>query len=108
MNKLMRTSDFNPSFVGWSVEFTKELTSRPGIRFAGADYLSVQPYGGDNLVHTGLLSAGVAILEGLDLADVEPGLYDMVGLSISLPSREAAPARVLLCRVESDSGVMAK
>lgn len=93
---LLRQSEFTQDFVGWSVELAEATASLQGLKFVGADYLSLQPYGGDVRVHTAILEAGIAIVEGLDLSDVEPGLYEMQGLFLSLPTREAAPARVLL------------
>jgi len=93
---LMRLTEFHEDFVGWSVEFAEAAAARPGLKFVGADYLSVQPYGGDSRVHAAVLEAGVAIVEGLDLSDVTPGRYEMLGLFLSMPTREAAPARVLL------------
>jgi arylformamidase len=102
IKQLMGISDFEESFVGWSVEFAEAVAALSQVRVAGADYLSIQPYGGNPRVHEVLLEAGKAVLEGLDLSEVEPGVYEMCGLPLSLPSREAAPARVLL-RPVSDS-----
>ena len=93
---LMRMPDFTPDFVGWSVAFAKAVGRVPHLKFVGVDYLSIQPYGGDSRVHSAVLEAGVAVVEGLDLTDLRSGLYDMLGLFLALPSREAAPARVLL------------
>ena len=102
IKQLMRISDFKENFVGWSVEFAEVVAALPQVKVAGADYLSIQPYGGNPRVHEVLLESGKAVLEGLDLSEVEPGVYEMCGLPLSLPSREAAPARVLL-RPVSDS-----
>jgi len=92
----MRKPDFSPDFVGWSIHLADTVSRLPQLKFVGVDYLSIQPYGGDSRVHGVVLEAGIAVVEGLDLTDVQPGLYDMLGLFLALPSREAAPARVLL------------
>ena len=95
-HSLMRKPDFSPDFVGWSIHLADTVSRLPQLKFVGVDYLSIQPYGGDSRVHGVVLEAGIAVVEGLDLTDVQPGLYDMLGLFLALPSREAAPARVLL------------
>jgi arylformamidase len=93
---LMRAEEFEPGFAALSRELAEELASRPEIRFVGNDYLSIQPYRGDRTIHTVLMDRGIAIIEGVDLTDVVPGQYEMLGLTLSLPTAEAAPARILL------------
>jgi arylformamidase len=46
--------------------------------------------------HHALLSAGVVIVEGLDLSETEQGEYDLVCLPLRLVGADGAPARVLL------------
>ena len=46
--------------------------------------------------HHALLEAGVVIVEGLDLSEVEPGEYDMTCLPLRIVGAEGAPARVIL------------
>ena len=43
-----------------------------------------------------LLGAGVVVVEGLNLAGVEPGRYGLVCLPLAIRGAEAAPARVIL------------
>lgn len=90
------TDDFCPSYVSLSRE-AAELLARSAVRFVGVDYLSVGPYperGGD--IHRTLLSAGVWLIEGLNLSKVRPGLYDMICMPLNLPGAEASPARAIL------------
>ena len=94
--RLLEAADFDPHFVGWSTEFATAIADMRGIRLAGSDYLSIQPFKGDALVHACLLDAGITVVEGLNLAHVIAGLYEMVCLELLMPSREAAPARVIL------------
>lgn len=47
-------------------------------------------------MHKTLLGAGVALLEGVDLAGVSPGVYDLVALPILVPGADGAPARAVL------------
>ena len=67
-----------------------------GIRLIGVDYLSVQRYDDSPLTHQILLEAGVIILEGLNLAGVQPGAYELICLPLCLVGAEGAPARAVL------------
>ena len=66
------------------------------ICLIGIDYLSVQRYGEDSRTHEILLSAGVIIVEGLNLARVESGMYELICLPLKLVGSEGAPARAVL------------
>jgi arylformamidase len=68
-----------------------------GVRTVGVDYLSVGAYGpeGDE-THRILLGAGIWVIEGLDLEDVEPGLYELLCLPLRIGNGDGAPARALL------------
>jgi arylformamidase len=69
-----------------------------GVRLVGLDYLSVAPFGNPVGVHRALLEARVAIIEGLDLREVEPGPYLLMCLPILIEGHDGAPARVVLGR----------
>lgn len=65
----------------------------------GVDYLSVGAYQGDGAeTHRRLLSAGIWIVEGLDLHAVEPGEYELICLPLRIMGIEGAPARAVLRR----------
>jgi len=66
------------------------------ICLIGVDYLSVQRYGEDPQTHEILLSAGVIIVEGLNLARVGSGMYELICLPLKLVGSEGAPARAVL------------
>lgn len=67
------------------------------LRLVGTDFLSIEyPGTGGFPVHTMLLEEGVVIVEGLDLADVEPGPYRFVCLPLKLLEGDGAPARAIL------------
>lgn len=94
--RLMRLSEFDPTFVAVDVSGAQALAARPDILLVGNDYLSIQPFGGDNESHLALMRRRIAILEGLDLADVDPGTYDLIAVPLRLDATEAAPLRALL------------
>jgi arylformamidase len=87
---------FHEDFVGVSHEGAEELV-RLGVSLVGVDYLSVGRYHKDGRqVHRTLLGAGVWIVEGLYLGQLEAGRYEMLCLPIRLVGSDGAPARVLL------------
>jgi len=76
----------------------RALVSR-GVRLVGIDYLSVERFGSEDFeTHCTLLSAGVVILEGLDLRAVAPGAYELIclPLKIAAGSGDGAPSRAVL------------
>jgi len=67
------------------------------LKLVGFDYLSVDRHGSvDFPTHAALLGAGVVLVEGLDLSEVEPGEYDMTCLPLRVAGGDGAPARVIL------------
>jgi arylformamidase len=68
-----------------------------GIELVGVDYLSIEEYQKDGRpAHNILLGAGVVIVEGLNLADVPPGDYELACLPLKIKDADGAPARVFL------------
>jgi arylformamidase len=68
-----------------------------GIKLVGFDALSIDAPGSTSFpAHQVLLGAGVIVVEGLDLAEVEPGDSDMTCLPLRLVAGDGAPARVVL------------
>ncbi len=71
-----------------------------GIKLLGVDYLSLEEYQKEGRpAHHILLGAGVIIVEGLDLAGVPPGDYELICLPLKLKGGDGAPARVFLREV---------
>jgi arylformamidase len=87
---------FDTGFWGISSGAAEWLVKR-GVRAIGVDYLSVDRYDSkDKVAHYALLGAGVVVIEGLDLAAVAPGRYEMVALPLRVPGADGSPARVIL------------
>jgi arylformamidase len=71
--------------------------AQAGIKLVGFDYLTIDRAGSvDFPAHHALLGAGVIVVEGLDLSEVEPGEYEMACLPLRVGGGDAAPARVVL------------
>jgi len=70
-----------------------------GVRVVGIDYLSIEQFRKPGApAHRMLLSNGVIIIEGLNLAEAEPGMYEMYCLPLPITGGDGAPARVVLKR----------
>lgn len=68
-----------------------------GVRLAGIDALSIEAYNSINgAVHKILLSAGILIVEGVDLLDIPPGPCEVFCFPLKIRSADGAPARVLI------------
>jgi arylformamidase len=70
-----------------------------GVKVVGVDYLSVEEFKKPGApAHRALLSQGVVIIEGLNLSEVEPGMYELYCLPLRVVDGDGAPARVVLKR----------
>jgi len=67
-----------------------------GIVLVGTEEMSIESPTGNGSVHTCLLAAGVAILEGVDLSHVPPGEYRLTALPMRLMGVDGAPCRAVL------------
>ncbi|RMH55085.1 MAG: cyclase family protein [Candidatus Hydrogenedentota bacterium] len=95
---MARAKRFRRDFVYIANDAGEYLVKR-GVRTVGIDYLSVGGYRKNGTaIHRILLSAGLWILEGLNLRDVSQGSYDMLCLPLKLVGSDGAPARVFLRR----------
>ena len=101
---LIRTR--NSSFIR-DIEFRRDYTYltpeaaahlvEMGVRLVGVDYLSVEQFhSGHHRTHLTLLERGVVIVEGLDLAEPPPGMYELRCLPLKLAGLDGAPARAVL------------
>jgi len=89
---------FTPDFASVSAEAAQWMVDS-GVRLVGIDYLSIEAFKNPGApTHHILLGAGVVIIEGLNLADVEPGTYELTCLPLRLAGSDGAPARVILRR----------
>lgn len=89
---------FRADFTHLTLEGARALLER-GVRLVGIDYLSIEKFKAETFAtHTTLLSAGVVIIEGLDLSEVSAGVYELIclPLKIAAGSGDGAPARAVL------------
>jgi len=72
-----------------------------GLALVGTDAPSVDPLASETLdAHRALIGAGVAIVEGLALAGIDPGHYALVAFPLRWVGADASPVRAALRRIE--------
>lgn len=87
---------FIEDFIYISQEAARYLAACE-IQTVGIDYLSVGGFQRDGVeTHRALLEAGIWVIEGLDLSQVEPGEYELICLPIKVERSDGAPARAIL------------
>jgi arylformamidase len=95
-SRLWGSPTFHPDYVGLTESGARYLVEH-GIKVIGVDYLSVEEFKKSGApAHHILLGAGTIVIEGLNLRDVEPGIYDMMCLPLKVVGSDGAPARVVL------------
>lgn len=89
---------FNEKYVAVAPDAAEYLIQK-GVKLIGVDYLSVAPYSDLVTTHQILLKAGLVIVEGLNLSEVEQGRYTLYCLPLKLGNSDGAPARAILIGV---------
>jgi arylformamidase len=90
--------EFHTDYVGLTESGARHLVDR-GVKVVGVDYLSVEEFKKPGApAHHVLLGGGTIVIEGLDLRQVEPGVYEMFCLPLRVVGADGAPARVVLRR----------
>lgn len=89
-------TQFNEDFAALAPELVDWLHAR-GVRLVGIDTPSVDLFSDKALrSHHRFLEHDMAILEGLVLAHVAAGLYELVALPLKLAGFDASPVRAVL------------
>jgi arylformamidase len=87
---------FNDDFAALAPEMVDHLHGR-GVRLIGIDTPSVDPFDSRELpAHHRFIACDMAILEGLGLADVPEGRYELIALPLRLAGFDASPVRAIL------------
>ncbi|HEY7350679.1 MAG TPA: cyclase family protein [Ktedonobacterales bacterium] len=94
------TDNFIEDFIYISQEAARYLAALE-VQAVGVDYLSVGGFTKDGVeTHRALLAAGIWIIEGLNLAQILPGVYDLICLPLKITRSDGAPARAILRKAE--------
>jgi arylformamidase len=91
-----KTDEFDEDFVYISKEAAQHLVDHQ-VQTVGVDYLSVGGFKRDGVeTHMILLGAGVWVIEGLNLSQIQPGHYELICLPVRVQNSDGAPARAIL------------
>jgi len=94
----MSSSVFHRDFAYIAPDAAQRMADA-GVVLVGVDYISAEQFGAPApLAHRILLGKGIPIVEGLSLANVPAGDYDVVVLPMKVAGHEGAPARAMLRR----------
>jgi arylformamidase len=95
-NTYGNATSFRQDFAALSVELVDFVHQR-GVRLVGIDTPSVDLFADQSLpVHRRLAAHDTAILEGLVLDHVPPGIYELIALPLKLVGFDASPVRAVL------------
>ena len=87
---------FDKNFISIS-EAAGQVLADAGVMTVGVDYLSIGGWEKDGVeVHQVMLGAGIWVIEGLWLKEIEPGDYEMICLPLKIKGADGAPCRALL------------
>lgn len=93
---------FNEDFAALEPALIDEI-SRQGVKLVGIDTPSVDLFSSKDLpAHKVCLRNDVSILEGLRLAEVPDGVYELIALPLKLVGFDASPVRAILRTLDRD------
>lgn len=76
------------------------VLSESRVVLVGTDAASIAPSFDEDKTHRQLARAGIAILENLNLSEIDDGEYDLCAFPIKLGGLEAAPCRAIILEQE--------
>lgn len=95
-SKLLKNNIYSEDFVALTKDAAKYLVDKK-VYTIGIDYLSIEKNNSEfNDVHLLLLEKDIVIVEGINLSDVEQGMYNFAALPLKIKDGDGAPARVVL------------
>jgi len=96
-NSLGSVDEFDVEFVALDETAAEKLVER-GVKLVGLDALSIKKKGVKDRVHEILIDAGIVVLEGIWLAEVEGGQFELMCLPLPVKNLDGAPVRAVLRR----------
>ena len=88
---------WNADFAALSPELIAWLHDERGVHLVGIDTPSIDPQSSKALEsHQAVAARDMAVLEGLVLGEVAPGLYTLVAFPLKLEGADASPVRAVL------------
>lgn len=91
---LLLKKDFDPYYT-YITEAAASLLVRKGVKVFGFDYLTIDKLA-SNEAHMALFSAGMLIIETVNLINIKEGKHDYYAVPLKIKGAEASPVRVIL------------
>jgi arylformamidase len=97
-NSKLLNKPYTKSFTSLGISGAEYLIEK-GVVLVGTDYIGIESSGSPgHPIHKKLLEKEIVIVEGLNLADVEPGNYELIVLPLKLKNLDGSPARAVLIK----------
>ena len=97
-SSLLFGKEFPKNYIYLSLEGAQFLADKK-INLVGTDFLGIEKKGNPNHpTHKVLLSAGIVLVEGLDLREIPEGSYKIFCLPLRVVGADSSPARVMLVK----------
>lgn len=93
---LSSVAPFDSDFIYLDSSAANYLIENFNLKSIGIDYLGVERNQPAHLTHTTFLEAGIPIIEGLRLQNVQTGNYNLICMPLLVEGADAAPARACL------------
>ncbi len=93
---LLEDKEFHKEYV-YLTEDGADFLINKNVKLVGIDYISIERFGtADFIVHKKLFSANMCILEGINLKEVDPGIYTLVAFPLPFEGLDGSPVRAVL------------
>ncbi len=94
-SKRLTENSFNKEFISIGLDAVKYLIEQ-NVKLIGIDYLSIEAFSSDGVIHKEILKHEIIILEGIDLSTIKLGVYELICLPLKLSNSDGAPVRAIL------------
>ncbi|EFJ22740.1 hypothetical protein SELMODRAFT_267900 [Selaginella moellendorffii] len=94
--RLMWKPEFVTDYTAITGEGAEYIAEKTQIKLVGVDYLSAAVYEALARSHKALLRKGVILVEGLNLDNVDTGMYTLHCLPLRLVGSDGSPTRCIL------------
>lgn len=92
-----KNKSFNKNYIGLDIDAAKWIVDNK-VELVGIDYLSIATFNCIKSVHLELLNNNIIIIEGLALANVPEGIYQLFSFPISIEGADGSPVRAVLVK----------
>ncbi|CAN0897320.1 Cyclase-like protein 1 [Linum grandiflorum] len=105
--QLMKKTEFDSTYTGFKTSGAKWLVENTDIKLVGIDYLSVSIVDDAAPVHREFLKGiDIIVVEGMNLDNVEAGVYDVHCLPLRVIGADGTPSRCIAIKPELKTAIV--